>query len=111
MSAMKFLVYNAAGLTIPVEAEPGVPFEFHCSEEECGKRVRIEGTIVEVSEKEFDGVLEETLEKNPSFSRIAEITVRSYVFRGKVNGEEVELPAESLDDFAKRFMEEVLVLR
>ncbi len=108
---MKFLIYNVAGLTIPVEAEPGIPFEFECSEEECGRRVRIEGVIVEVSEKEFDGVLEETLEKNPDFSRIAEITVRSYVFRGKVNGEEVELPAESLDDFAKRFMEEVLVLR
>ena len=111
MSAMKFLIYNAAGLTIPVEAEPGIPFEFDCSEEECGKNVRIAGVIVEVSEKEFNGVLEETLEKNPGFSRIAEIAVRSYVFRGKVNGGEVELPAENLDDFAKRFMEEVLVLR
>lgn len=108
---MKFLVYNAAGLTIPVEAEPGLFFEFHCSEEECGKRVEIEGVIVEVSEKEFDEVLRETLEKNPSFSRIAEITVRAYIFEGKVNGEEVKLPAENLDDFAKRFMEEVLVLR
>ena len=108
---MKFLIYNAAGLTIPVEAEPGLFFRFDCSEEECGKRVEIEGMIVEVSEKEFDEVLRETLEKNPDFSKIAEIVVRSYVFEGKVNGEEVRLPAENLDDFAKRFMEEILVLR
>ncbi len=108
---MKFLIYNVAGLTIPVEAKPGIFFEFQCLEEECGRRIKIEGTIVEVSEKEFNKVLKKTLEKNPSFSRISEITVRSYVFRGKVNGEEVELPAESLDDFVKRFMEEVLVLR
>jgi len=108
---MKFLIYNAAGLTIPVEAEPGVFFEFECSEDECGKRIRIEGIIAEVPEKEFDQILNETLRANPGFSKINEITARNYVFKGRVNGEEVELPAENLDDFAKRFMDEVLVLR
>ncbi|WP_457752094.1 hypothetical protein [Thermococcus sp.] len=108
---MKFLIYNAAGLTIPVEAEPGVFFEFECSEEECGKRVKIEGVIAEVSEKEFDHILNQTLETNPGFSKISEITARNYVFKGRINGKDVELSAENLDDFAKRFMDEVLVLR
>ncbi|MDI3474951.1 MAG: hypothetical protein PWQ79_781 [Thermococcaceae archaeon] len=108
---MKFLIYNAEGLTLPVEAEPGLPFNFECGEEECGKIVRISGVIIQVSEDRFTEVLSRTLEENPDFSRISEITARNYIFSGEVNGKKVELPAETLEDFAKRFMEEVLVLR
>jgi len=108
---MKFLIYNAAGLTLPVEAEIGREFRFRCRVEECGKEVELEGRIIGVDEEEFNRVLGEVLQKNPSFSRIQEITSRKLVFEGKVNGETVKLPVESFDDFAERFMDEVLVLR
>ena len=108
---MKFLVYNAAGLTVPVDAEPGRFFRFECGEEECGKRVSIEGVIFGVTEGEFNEVLEETIRSNPDFSGISRIVSKRYVFKGKVNGREVKLPVESMDDFARRFMDEVLVLR
>ncbi|ASJ00168.1 hypothetical protein A3K92_01030 [Thermococcus gorgonarius] len=101
----KFMVYNTAGLTLPVEAKVGSPFYFECPEEECGKKVVLEGIIIEVSEAEFNKALESTIEEDPNFKPIEKIEVRKYVFRGRVNGKEVELPAESLVDFAKRFIE------
>jgi len=108
---MKGFIYNAEGLTLPVEFAPGVPFRFECSEEECGKRVVVEGIIVEVDSDEFTRILERTVEESPDFQKIREITARRYVFRGRVNGRSVELPVESFDDFAKRFLDEVLVLK
>jgi hypothetical protein len=110
----KFMIYNAEGLTIPVEAELGVPFYFDCPEEECGKRVVIEGRIRAVSLDEFDSVVENVIREDPSFRSIENITVRKYVFEGRVNGRGVVLPAESLEDFAKRFVESLdtlIVLR
>ncbi|NJE00035.1 hypothetical protein E3E26_09640 [Thermococcus sp. LS1] len=108
---MKVLIYNVDGLTIPVEVEPGLPFTFHCSIEECEKEIVIEGVVKTVNEDEFSKVLESTIAENSDFERIREITARSLIFEGTVNGKEVRLPVESLDDFAKRFMDEVLVLR
>jgi hypothetical protein len=108
---MKGFVYNAAGLTIPLEFTPGVPFRFECSEDECGKQVLLEGVIEEVSENEFTKILEETIQKNPFFERIREIHSRKFIFRGRVNGEEVALPVESFQDFAQRFLGEVLILK
>ncbi|ASJ09746.1 hypothetical protein A3L11_05050 [Thermococcus siculi] len=108
---MKVFIYNADGLTIPVEVEPGRPFKFHCTEEECGKEVVIEGVVRHADEKEFTEILEDTVEENPDFKKIREITARNLIFEGKVNGKEVILPVESFDDFAKRFLDEVLVLR
>lgn len=110
----KFMIYNADGLTIPVEADLGVPFYFDCSEEECGKRVVIEGVIKVVSLQEFDLAVERTIKEDSSFRPIENIEVRKYVFEGKVNGKEVELPVESLEDFARRFVESLdtlIVLR
>ncbi|WP_054841231.1 hypothetical protein [Thermococcus peptonophilus] len=109
---MKGFVYNAAGLSVPVEFTPGVPFRFECSEEDCGKIVVIEGVIEEVDEVEFTKVLEETIKENPSFSKLREITSRRFVFRGKVNEREVTLPpVESFQDFTERFLREVLILK
>lgn len=108
---MKGFIYNAEGLSVPVEFVPGVPFHFECSEEECGKRVVIEGTIFEVEEEEFTRVLESTIENNPDFEKLREVASRKYVFRGKINGRYVELPVESFEDFAKRFLNEVLILK
>jgi hypothetical protein len=108
---LKFFVYGVAGLTIPVEADPGVPFSFSCSEEECGKTVEMEGEILRVSEEEFSQVLENLLENNPSFSKISEIREREYLFTGKVNGSKVKLPAESFEAFSRRFIDEVVVLQ
>ncbi|AHL23797.1 hypothetical protein [Thermococcus nautili] len=108
---MKGFIYNAEGLSLPIEFAPGVPFKFECGEEECGKRVVIEGVVVKVDSDEFTRVLERTVEDSPDFKKILEITARRYVFRGKVNGKEVELPVESFEDFAKRFLDEVLVLK
>jgi len=108
---MKGFIYNAEGLSLPIEFAPGVPFRFKCNKKDCGKRIVIEGVVVEVREEEFTKVLERTIRENPEFEKIREITSRRYVFRGKVNGREVELPVESLEDFAKRFFEEVLVLK
>ncbi|WP_335755192.1 hypothetical protein [Thermococcus gorgonarius] len=88
-----------------MEAKVGSPFYFECPEEECGKKVVLEGIIIEVSEAEFNKALESTIEEDPNFKPIEKIEVRKYVFRGRVNGKEVELPAESLVDFAKRFIE------
>ncbi|ASJ02274.1 hypothetical protein A3L09_02850 [Thermococcus profundus] len=101
----KFLIYNAAGLTIPVEAEPGLPFRFECSSEECGKKVVIEGRIVEVSRSSFEEVMNEVISENSDFKPIEKIEVRRYLFVGKVNGIEAKLPAEAMADFAKRFIE------
>jgi len=108
---MKVFIYNVDGLTIPVEVEPGLPFTFQCSEEECGKTVVMEGVVRHADEGEFTRVLEETVEKNPDFAKIREIAVRNLIFEGKVNGREVTLPAESFEDFAKRFLDEVLILK
>ncbi len=108
---MKFFVYNAAGLTIPVDAEPGLPFKFHCSEEECGKVVVIEGIIRNASEEEFNRAVKEVVDTNPSFAKIEEVAERAWVFDGKVNGKDVVLPVESFDGFAKRFLDEVLVIQ
>ena len=108
---MKGFIYNAEGLSLPVEFTPGVPFKFECREDECGKRVVVEGVIVEVDSSKFTEVLEKTIEDNSDFERIREISSRRYVFRGKVNGKDVELPVESFEDFAKRFLEEVLILK
>ena len=108
---MKGFIYNAGGLSLPIDFVPGVPFKFECSEEECGKRVVIEGVVFEVDGDEFTKVLEKTVRNSPDFEKIREITARRYVFRGKVNGKDVELPVESFEDFAKRFLDEVLVLK
>ncbi len=108
---MKFFIYNAAGLTIPVEAEPGIPFKFRCSEEDCGKVVVIEGVIRNASEEEFSRLVNSVVDANPSFTRIREIAEKAWVFDGKVNGKDVMLPAESFDEFARRFLEEVLVFK
>jgi len=108
---MKGFVYNAEGLSIPIEFAPGVPFKLECGEEECGRRIVIEGVVVEVDSWEFTRVLERTVNDNRDFEKIREITARRYVFRGRVNGKEVELPVESFEDFAKRFLDEVLVLK
>ncbi|NJE09692.1 hypothetical protein [Thermococcus sp. MAR1] len=108
---MKVFIYNADGLTIPVEVELGLPFKFVCSEEECGRKVVIEGVVRLANEEEFTEVLESTIAKNSDFKKIREITARMLVFEGRVNGKEVKLPVESFDDFAKRFLDEVLVLR
>ncbi len=111
---MKFMLYNVEGLSIPVEAEPGRPFKFNCSEEECGKSVTIKGVILPVSEDEFAVVLNATIDENPDFKAIEEIKARKYIFKGRVNGVETVLPAETFEDFAKRFIEavdSVLLLR
>ncbi len=108
---MKGFVYNAGGLSIPIEFTPGVPFKFECPEELCGKRVVLEGVVVEVDSTEFTEVLERTVKENPEFKKILEITSRRYLFKGKVNGSDATLPVESFEDFAKRFLEEVLVLK
>ena len=108
---MKGFIYNAGGLSIPLEFTPGVPFRFECSEEECGKKVVIEGVVVEVSSSEFTEVLERVVRENPEFRRIREISSRRFIFRGKVNGKDETLPVESFEDFAERFLDEVLVLK
>ncbi|AFL94787.1 hypothetical protein CL1_0580 [Thermococcus cleftensis] len=108
---MRVFIYNAAGLTVPVEVEPGLPFKFTCTEEECGRKIVIEGVVRPASEEEFTRVLEKTVKENSDFEKIREITARKLVFEGKVNGKEVLLPVESFEDFARRFLEEVLVLR
>ncbi len=111
---MKFMLYNVEGLSVPVEAEPGRPFKFTCSAEECGKNLSIEGVILSVSEEEFTAVLNSTVDDNPEFEAIKGIKVRKYVFKGRINGSEAVLPAESFEDFARRFLESadsVLVLR
>ena len=108
---MKVFIYNADGLTLPVEVEPGLPFKFRCTEEECGKEIVIEGVVRHANEDEFTRALENTVKNNPDFKKIMEITARKFIFEGKVNGKEVTLPVESFDDFAKRFLDEVLVLK
>ncbi|WP_366078592.1 hypothetical protein [Thermococcus sp.] len=108
---MKVFIYNADGLTIPVEVKPGLPFRFHCEEEEWGKAVVIEGVVKHTNEEEFTKILEETVEENPDFAKIREIAVRNLIFEGKVNGREVLLPVESLEDFSRRLLNEVLILK
>ncbi|WP_297500444.1 hypothetical protein [Thermococcus sp.] len=108
---MKGFIYNAGGLSIPLEFTPGVPFKFECTEEECGRRVVIEGVVIEVSSREFTEVLEKVVRENPDFKRIQEINARRFIFKGRVNGKEADLPVESFEDFAERFLDEVLVIK
>ena len=111
MIGMKVFIYNVDGLTIPVEVELGLPFKFRCTEEECGREIVIEGIVRLASEEEFTRTIEDTIAENSDFKKIREITAKMLIFEGKVNGREVRLPVESFDDFAKRFLDEVLVLR
>lgn len=104
-----FIIYNVLGMSIPVDAREGAPFNFHCSEEECGKEIVLQGVIKRVSGEEFRRVLKATIEESRVFAGLEEIH-GSFIFEGRVNGENVKLPAESMEEFTKRFMREVFVL-
>ncbi|GAB6102705.1 hypothetical protein JCM16138_19280 [Thermococcus atlanticus] len=104
-----FIIYNVLGMSIPVDAEEGTLFTLHCPEEECGKEIMLRGTIKRVSGEEFRRVLKAAIEGNSVFAGLEDIH-GSFIFEGSVNGENVKLPAESMEEFTERFMKEVFVL-
>ncbi len=107
MQIPAFIIYNVQGISILVDAEVGLPFKFYCPAEECGEEIRVQGVIIKASADEFKKVLNETTE-DTAFS---ELKITSpFIFKGKVNGKEVKLPAESIEHFTKRFMKEVFII-
>ncbi|WP_456368965.1 hypothetical protein [Thermococcus sp.] len=108
---MKGIIYNVEGISIPVEFTPGIPFRFQCSSNDCGKNIVLEGIIIEAKEEEFTKVLEAIISNDPSFEKIRDIRSRKFLFKGRVNGKDVVLPVESLQDLVDRFLDEILVLK
>ena len=104
-----FVIYNVLGMSIPVDAEEGVSFDFYCSEEECGREIFLHGVIRAADVEEFRRVLEAVIRENSAFSKLEEIR-GSFIFEGRVNGKNVKLPAESMEELTKRFMKELFIL-
>ncbi len=100
-----FIIYNVQGISIIVDAEVGRPFEFYCPIEECGQEIKMQGVIIKTSMEEFKRIL------NVTPKVFSELEISSpFIFKGKINGKETKLPAESIENFTKRFMKEVFVI-
>ncbi|NJE07358.1 hypothetical protein E3E31_02195 [Thermococcus sp. M39] len=107
----RFLVYNAEGKSLVVDANIGERFSFYCSEEECGTEIIIEGIIRHATFEEFIKVRNNVIEQNEEFKVLGNVIPKEpMIFEGTVNGKKVELPAEKLDEVAKRFIDRYLNL-
>lgn len=106
----RFMIYNVMGRSIMVEASLNEEFKFICPIEECGERIEIQGVIKMVSLEEYKRVLKETLRDNKEFEVIRTLNPTPLIFEGKVNGNKVKLPAESVQSLAKRFVDTFLNL-
>lgn len=107
----RFLIYNAEGKSLVVDAEIGKPFYFCCPEEECGLMIILEGVIRYASFKEFTKVRDETVMQNKEFKVLERIIPKQpIIFEGSVNGRQVKLPVERLEDVAERFIDMYLNL-
>ncbi|AHF79740.1 hypothetical protein [Thermococcus paralvinellae] len=105
----RFLVYNAGGKSLVVDANIGERFSFYCSEEECGIEIVIEGTIRHATFEEFIKVRNNVIEQNEDFRVLEDVIPEEpMIFKGIVNGKEVELPVEKLEEVAKRFIDRYL---
>ncbi|WP_087037451.1 hypothetical protein [Thermococcus litoralis] len=106
----RFMIYNVAGKSIMVEAKLGEEFDFICSEKECGERLELHGVIKVVPPQEYRKVLKATLNENEEFQVIETLNPIPLIFEGTVNGEKVKLPAETVQNLAKRFVRNFLDL-
>ncbi|MCD6189129.1 MAG: hypothetical protein J7J97_02890 [Thermococcus sp.] len=107
----RFMIYNVAGKSIMVETKLGEEFDFVCSERECGERLELHGVIKIVTPREYREVLKETLNENEEFQVIETLNPIPLIFEGTVNGERVKLPAETLQNLARRFVRNFLDLQ
>lgn len=107
----RFLIYNAEGKSLIVDANIGERFSFYCSEEECGTEVVIEGIIRRATFEEFIKVRNNVVEQNEEFKVLENVLPKEpMIFEGMLNGRKVELLAEKLDEVAKRFIDKYLNL-
>lgn len=106
----RFMIYNVAGKSIMVEARLGKEFHFICSKKECGERLELHGVIKVVTPQEYRKVLKATLNENEEFQVIETLNPIPLIFEGTVNGEKVKLPAETVQNLARRFVRNFLDL-
>jgi len=106
----RFMIYNVAGKSIMVEAKLGEEFDFICNEKECGERLELHGVIKVVPPQEYRKVLKATLNENEEFQVIETLNPIPLIFEGTVNGEKVKLPAETVQNLARRFVRNFLDL-
>ncbi|MBO8173628.1 MAG: hypothetical protein H0Z18_00055 [Thermococcus sp.] len=107
----RFLVYNAEGKSLVVDANIGENFSFYCSKEECGTEIIIEGIIRHSSFEEFIKVRNNVIDQNYEFKVLRNVLPKEpMIFEGTVNGKKVKLPVEKLDEVAKRFIDKYLNL-
>ncbi len=98
MIVVEFIVYGVGGKSMLVDSEVGKQFRMNF------EGISISGKI-EVNEKEFEDAADRLKSRFEEFKSIDRVEVRSFVFRGKVNGKYEVLPAEPLEAFTKRFIE------
>ena len=102
----RFMLYNVMGKTIVVNTKIDKPFTFHCSAENCGIDIKLEGTIKVTDFKDYIVTKAIALSKIESFKELLKSSLddKPLVFEGYVNGKKVKLPAESTEDFSRRFL-------
>ncbi|NPA48308.1 MAG: hypothetical protein GXO14_06685 [Thermococci archaeon] len=101
--ALEFIVYGIAGKSMIVETEIGKEFrmDFEGSE--------VVGSI-EVNEAEFEMAAERLKSRYEEFRVVDDVALRKFVFQGTVDGRRETLPAEPLEAFTKRFVENHVVV-
>ncbi len=105
----RFLIYNAEGRTLVIDANIGERFSFYCPKEECETEIVIEGVIRHATFDEFVRVRDRTIGQNKEFKVLKDVFPKELViFEGTVNGKKVKLPVEKLDEAAKRFIDKYL---
>ncbi|ALM74289.1 hypothetical protein TBCH5v1_0313 [Thermococcus barophilus] len=105
----RFLVYNAEGRSLVIDANIGERFSFYCPKEECETEIVIEGVIRHATFDEFVRVRDHIIEQNKEFKVLRDVLPKEpVIFEGTVNGKKVKLPVEKLDEAAKRFINKYL---
>lgn len=101
----RFMIYGVCGRSIMVEAKAEEPFEFHCSEEDCGEEITLRGTIRVVEFSEYIVVKAMVMGEVHRFLEFVEESSadKPLIFEGDLNGKRVKLPAETMRDFSRRF--------
>ncbi len=94
---VEFIIYGMAGKSIVVDVELNEPFEVHT------EGIDLRG-VVESNGDEFEHAAEALKSMRAEFRIVDDIELREFVFRGEINGDHDTLPAEPLDEFARRFL-------
>jgi len=100
---LQFIVYGVAGKSMLVDVEVGEEFSLEF------EGVKVMGSI-ETDEKGFEVAVRELKSRYKEFQPVDEVVMRKFVFKGKVGDVEELLPAEPVEEFARRFVENHVVV-